>query len=60
MENLHAVEIGADEAVPVIRTYIRSVPITRDHWGVTGDSADAEIAEGVVNHPVFRLGPVGS
>jgi deazaflavin-dependent oxidoreductase (nitroreductase family) len=58
VENLHAIEIRPDEAVPVIRTYIRSVPVTAKYWDVTGDSTDAEIAEDGANHPVFRLCPV--
>jgi deazaflavin-dependent oxidoreductase (nitroreductase family) len=60
VETLHAEEVGADEAVPVIRTYIRSVPVTKSYWDVTADSADSEIAADAVNHPVFRLSPAAS
>lgn len=55
IEHLHAREITPGEAVPVIRKYIRSVPITRDYWNVTADSTDQDIAREGLQHPVFRL-----
>lgn len=57
VEKLLAREISAQDAIPVIRQYIRSVPVTRNYWDVTADSTDREIAQDSVHHPVFRLNP---
>jgi deazaflavin-dependent oxidoreductase (nitroreductase family) len=54
-----AVEVDHDAAVPVIRTYIRTVPVTRGYWGVTADATTAELTHEAVTHPVFRLVGVG-
>jgi deazaflavin-dependent oxidoreductase (nitroreductase family) len=48
-------EVGADEAVPVIREYIRDVPVTKSYWDCGSDGTDADLAAQVPGHPVFRL-----
>jgi deazaflavin-dependent oxidoreductase (nitroreductase family) len=48
-------EVGAEQAVPVIREYIREVPVTRSYWECNPDATDAELAAQVPTHPVFRL-----
>ena len=53
-------EVGADEAVPVIREYIRDVPVTKSYWDCRSDATDAELAAQVPAHPVFRLTSVPS
>ena len=55
IQHLHAREIASGEAVPVIRKYLRSVPITGDYWNVTADSTDQDIAREGLQHPGFRL-----
>ncbi|WP_179749897.1 nitroreductase family deazaflavin-dependent oxidoreductase [Microlunatus parietis] len=52
-----ATEVRGAEAVPVIRAYLRAVPVTRPYWEVTADSPEAEIVAAVPKHPVFRLVP---
>ncbi|WP_265442577.1 nitroreductase/quinone reductase family protein [Flexivirga meconopsidis] len=56
-EKLNAVELQPFPAVPVIRRYIRDVPVTRPYWEVGVDASDAEIAAIVPKHPVFQLVP---
>lgn len=52
-----AVELDPDEAVPVIREYIRKVPITKSYWDVSEDAAHDDVREDAKHHPVFRLSP---
>lgn len=56
-EHLTATEISGIEAVPVLRSYLRYVPVTKKYWDVTTASTDTEIAADAINHPTFRLGP---
>ena len=56
-ETLVAIPAVGDEVLPVVRQYVRSVPVTSAYWGVTAESSDAEIRADVVSHPVFRLHP---
>ncbi len=58
--DLLAEEVTPADAVGVIRTYLRSVPVTRAYWDVTADATDAQIAADGVHHPVFRLAAVAS
>ena len=51
------VEVGAEEAAPVLREYLRSTPVTRKFFDVRADSPlEAFVAE-APRHPVFRLEP---
>lgn len=54
-EDLRAVELGPAESVPVLRQYLREVPITRAYFDVTQDSTDEEFAAEAARHPVFQL-----
>jgi deazaflavin-dependent oxidoreductase (nitroreductase family) len=48
-------EATVTEAVPVMREYMRCVPITRAYWECQANSSDLDIAAQASNHPVFRL-----
>lgn len=50
-----AVEVGRDEAAPVLKTYLTSVPITRPFFDVAWDSPLPAFAAEATSHPVFRL-----
>ncbi|MFC9617384.1 nitroreductase family deazaflavin-dependent oxidoreductase [Streptomyces sp. NPDC056938] len=54
---LRVVELGPEESVPVLRQYLREVPVTRAYFDVTLDSTDEEFAAEAARHPVFRLVP---
>ncbi len=54
-ETVRILEVGADEAAPILRHYVRQVPITRPFFDVRPDSSlDAFRAE-ASRHPVFRV-----
>jgi deazaflavin-dependent oxidoreductase (nitroreductase family) len=55
-EQLPVVEVTAPEAAPVLREYLRRVPITRTFFDVTPDSPLEAFAAEAPRHPVFRLG----
>ncbi|MFJ9030304.1 nitroreductase/quinone reductase family protein [Streptomyces sp. NPDC102274] len=57
-ETLRVVELGPKESVPVLRQYLREVPITRPYFDVTAESTDEEFAAEAVRHPVFSLAPL--
>jgi deazaflavin-dependent oxidoreductase (nitroreductase family) len=48
------------EAVPAIRCYIASVPVTAAYWEVDANSSDEAISAASKQHPVFRLAPLPS
>lgn len=50
-----ATEIFGPDAVPPIREYIRTVPVTKSYWEVGPDATDAQIQVIARRHPVFRL-----
>jgi hypothetical protein len=50
-----AEEVTGTGAVPVLRTYIRKVRVTRPYFDATGDSSDGELLAEIPRHPVFRL-----
>jgi hypothetical protein len=54
-ESVEAIEVGVDEAVPVLRTYLREVAVTRPYFDVKVDSADEAFAAIASTHPVFRV-----
>lgn len=55
VEAFSAQEIDGTEAAPVIRTYLREVPVTRAYWDVDEHATDAVLAAQTSRHPVFRL-----
>ena len=54
-ETLRVAELGADDSVPILRQYLREVPVTRPYFDVTPDSSDQQIAAEAPRHPVFLL-----
>ncbi len=55
-ETLRIVELGPEEAAPVLRRYVTQVPITRPYFDVTPSSELAAFRAESPRHPVFRLG----
>lgn len=49
-----AVEVPRTDAIPVIREYVRLVPITKDYWNVRANSADNEVLEDARTNPASR------
>lgn len=54
-ETFHVTELGPEDSVPVLRQYLREVPVTRAYFDVTLDSTDEQFAAETAHHPVFRL-----
>lgn len=50
-----ATEVDAEAAVPVLRTYIDQIRVTRPYFDASPDSDDATVAAELPRHPVFRL-----
>lgn len=57
-EVVRVTELASAESVPVLRQYLREVPVTRNYFDVTPDSSDDAFAAETPRHPVFRLDPV--
>ncbi|MGW2231194.1 nitroreductase family deazaflavin-dependent oxidoreductase [Streptomyces formicae] len=57
-ESVRVVELGPEESVPVLRQYLREVPVTRAYFDVTQESTDEAFAAESAGHPVFRLEPL--
>jgi deazaflavin-dependent oxidoreductase (nitroreductase family) len=57
VEMLTAVPLGPADSAPVLRQYIREVPITRPYFDVRPDSPLEAFAAEAPRHPVFLLGP---
>jgi deazaflavin-dependent oxidoreductase (nitroreductase family) len=54
-ETVAIVELGPEEAAPVLKQYVTEVPITRPFFGATPDAPlEAFVAE-AHRHPVFRV-----
>ncbi|HLF78727.1 MAG TPA: nitroreductase family deazaflavin-dependent oxidoreductase [Dehalococcoidia bacterium] len=54
-ESLQVEELGATEAVPVLRQYYQENPITRGFFDVDASSTDGAFRAEAPRHPVFRL-----
>lgn len=48
-------EVEPNEAVPVLRQYMREIRVTRRYFDATPDSSDEAIAAELPRHPVLRL-----
>jgi deazaflavin-dependent oxidoreductase (nitroreductase family) len=48
-------EVGATDAVPVLRSYISEIRVTRRYFDATQDSSDENVAAELPRHAVFRL-----
>ena len=51
-------EIGAEDAIPVLRTYIAEIRVTRPYFDARPSSSDEAIAAELAKHAVFRLIPL--
>jgi len=59
-ERVQVVEVGAEEAAPVLRDYLGSTPVTKKFFDVRADSpVEAFVAE-APRHPVFRVERAGT
>lgn len=54
-ETLRVIEVPVAERVPVLRQYLREVPVTRRYFDVTAASSDKQWIREAHRHPVFRL-----
>jgi hypothetical protein len=50
-------EVGAEEAIPVLRKYIAEIRVTRAYFDATPNSSDEAVAAELPRHAVFRLIP---
>jgi deazaflavin-dependent oxidoreductase (nitroreductase family) len=50
-------EVGAEAAIPVLRTYIAEIRVTRAYFDATANSSDEAVAAELSRHAVFRLIP---
>lgn len=50
-----AFEVDIPHAVPVIRQYVRLVPVTKDYWDIDDRSSEEDVRTEAHSHPVFRL-----
>lgn len=57
-ETLRVTELTPEASVPVLRQYLREVPVTRPYFDVTADSTDERFAAEAARHPVFELIPL--
>jgi len=58
-ETLRVAELGPEDSIPVLRQYLREVPVTQPYFDETPDSPDQQIAAEAPRHPVFVLLPRG-
>jgi deazaflavin-dependent oxidoreductase (nitroreductase family) len=54
-EKSRVVEPDAQTAIPVLRTYIDQIKVTRPYFDASSDSPDDAIAAELTQRPVFRL-----
>jgi deazaflavin-dependent oxidoreductase (nitroreductase family) len=54
-QRFRASEVQSAEAIPVLRMYIKEVPVTRPYFDSGPNAADDAIAGELARHPVFRL-----
>jgi deazaflavin-dependent oxidoreductase (nitroreductase family) len=54
-ETMAITEAGLDEAAPVLKAYVRDVPITRPFFDARPDADLAAFKDEALRHPVFRI-----
>ena len=54
-EIVRIAELPADEAAPILKTYITQVPVTRPFFDVTPRSPLRDFIAEAPRHPVFRV-----
>jgi deazaflavin-dependent oxidoreductase (nitroreductase family) len=50
-------EVGAEDAIPVLRKYIAEIRVTRPYFDATPNSSEEAVAAELSRHAVFRLIP---
>ena len=50
-------EVGAEDAIPVLRKYIAEIRVTRPYFDASPNSSDEMVAAELPRHAVFRLIP---
>jgi hypothetical protein len=50
-------EVGAEDAIPVLRKYIAEIRVTRAYFDATPNSSDEAVTAELSRHAVFRLIP---
>ena len=58
-ETLRLAELGSRESAPILRQYVREVPITRPYFDARPGSSLDDFAAEAPRHPVFELIPGG-
>jgi hypothetical protein len=48
-------EVGAEDAIPVLRKYIAEIRVTRPYFDAGPNSSDEAVAAELARHAVFRL-----
>jgi deazaflavin-dependent oxidoreductase (nitroreductase family) len=56
-ETYEVEEVGAEDAIPVLRKYIAEIRVTRAYFDATPNSSDEAVAAELPRHAVFRLIP---
>jgi hypothetical protein len=54
-ERMAIEQVDADQAAPILRRYLKRVPVVRPFFDVTPDSPLTEFETEAPHHPVFRL-----
>ena len=54
-ERARVVEVTPEEAVPVLRRYLREVAVARPYFDVTPDAPDEALLAEAPTHPVFAI-----
>lgn len=54
-ETLRLAELGPRDSAPILRRYVREVPITRPYFDATPESSLDDFAAEAPRHPVFEL-----
>jgi deazaflavin-dependent oxidoreductase (nitroreductase family) len=54
-ETVRVVELGPEEAAPILKRYLIRVPVVRPFFDVTPHSNDQEFVGEASRHPVFRI-----
>jgi deazaflavin-dependent oxidoreductase (nitroreductase family) len=54
-ERVQVEEVGAEEAAPVLREYLRKIPIVKPYFDAGPDAPLEAFAAEAARHPVFRI-----
>ncbi len=56
-ETLSLEEVGAEDSAPLLREYVRQVPVVRPFFAAKKNAPLEQFAAEAADHPVFRLRP---